>query len=416
VAVEELYPVDVQTVIEGGTRQIIMTYILTAEQAQARIPRDDLILDGWWYVFTDITENHSSKTDTRDHTEAVEIRTDSKDLNKVVKLLEPTLDYQGEDGYCGLLSLDLSTVTCKAAGHKNTSYTVAATREYPHLSTNDLSLIPKTIKDGGRTLELDGVTWEVQQYTNVDYEDIPDSYRAVAKYSGKASKSVVTGYITTADYIGEVSKVVSGDTVYTVYFSGSEITPVPKTTKTPPPVTEMLTTKLPDTELITKLPATELTTKPPATELTIEMPNSEQGNKPLATNSTTYLPTSASQKSSFPVAPCLIGVVVIAVLLAGAGVYWFRLRNNVKVYKVSDGHRALAAKYRLSVKCPVIDLSPLEGKRFNVEIDKHTVKTNNSRTITIRHGNDWLDHQIAYEGNIYIIEVDFIKGELKIIY
>jgi hypothetical protein len=34
---------------------------------------------------------------------------------------------------------------------------VTATREYPHLSTNDTSLIPKTITDNGRTLELDNV-------------------------------------------------------------------------------------------------------------------------------------------------------------------------------------------------------------------------------------------------------------------
>jgi len=198
---EELYPADVQTVTNGDTRQIVRTYILTAGQTPADIPRASFIRDGWLFTLTDITEQRTSETDTRNHTETVEISTGSNNMNDIIKLLQPTLEYQSPDGYGGLLTLDLSSVTCEAAGYRNSSYTVTATREYPHLSANDLSLIPKTITDNGRTLELDAVSWEVQQYVYVDYQSIPDSYRAVATYTAKATRSVVTGYTTTAAYI-----------------------------------------------------------------------------------------------------------------------------------------------------------------------------------------------------------------------
>jgi hypothetical protein len=149
-----LYPSAVQTIIENGTRQIIKTYTLTAEQSPADIPRDSFARDGWRYELTDITEKRTSGIDARTHTEVVELNTDTKDLNEIIKLLSTTLDYQGEDGYCGLLSLDLASINCEAAGYQNSSYTVTATREYPHLSSNDLSMIPKTITITARRLSL----------------------------------------------------------------------------------------------------------------------------------------------------------------------------------------------------------------------------------------------------------------------
>ena len=366
VSTEEIYPADVKTNIEDETRQIVKTYILTAAQDPADIPCDSFTRDGWRYELSDITEKRTSGTDTRSYTETVEINTDTKDLNEIIKLLAPILDYQGEDGYCGLLTLDTTTVNCEAAGYANSSYTVTATREYPHLSANDLALIPKTITENGRTLELDDVTWEVQRTVNVDYEDIPDSYRAVATYSVKASRSVVTGYITTAEYNGEVSRTMSGDTVYTVYFSGSEINPPPKPTE----------------------PPAEPTTTPSSQE---------------------------TQDREFPLVPLLICLAVIAAF-AGAGAYWFLLRHNVKVYKVNDGHRALVAKDKISAKSTVVDLSPLDGDCFNVEIDKFTAKTLNGKAIEIRHGSVSLKHKIAYEGNAYNIEADFGAETVQAIY
>jgi hypothetical protein len=227
----EIYPCEVQTIIDGDMRQIVKTYALTAKQSPTDIPRDGFERGGWQYSLADVTERRVTGTDVRTHTEPVTINTDTKDPGAVIGQLSPTLEYMDEDGYIGVLTLDISTVKCEEAGYRNTSYTITAMREYPHLSGPDLSLIPKTITENGRTLKLEDVSWEAQNTDNVDYDNLPSSYRAIAKYTAVASKTVVTGYVTTADYIGEIAKSVTGDTLYTVYFEGQEIKPDPEPTE-----------------------------------------------------------------------------------------------------------------------------------------------------------------------------------------
>jgi len=220
-----IYPADVQMITEEGTRRIEKTYILANGQSPVDIPRDDIERDGWVFTLTDITERRTSATDTRSHTETVEIETDGNDLNEIVALLLPAMDYHSEDGYSGVLTLELASVSCEPAGYRNSRYTVTATREYPHLSNPDTSLIPKSITDNGRDMVLESVSWQAQSYINVDYVDIPESYCAVATYTVNATRRVVTGYITTASYSGEVTRTTAGDTVYTAYFTGTEIPP-----------------------------------------------------------------------------------------------------------------------------------------------------------------------------------------------
>jgi hypothetical protein len=147
------------------------------------------------------------------------------------------VDLGGEDGYSGVLNLDLSTVKCEEAGTKSSSFTATEIREYPHLSSPDLSLIPKTITDGSRTLNLADVAWESQNNVAVDYEQMPESYRAVATYTRTGTKTVVTGYVVTADYSGEIMKSVTGETVYKAYFEGTEINLKPST---PPHLKHMI--------------------------------------------------------------------------------------------------------------------------------------------------------------------------------
>ena len=98
--------------------------------------------NGWRYSLTDITERRITNVDTRNHVETVEINTDTKELNDIIRLLSPTLEHETSDGYLGVLALDISSVNCEVAGYRSSSYTATATREYPHLSSADISLIP----------------------------------------------------------------------------------------------------------------------------------------------------------------------------------------------------------------------------------------------------------------------------------
>ncbi len=72
------------------------------------------------------------------------------------------MEVETEEGYSGVLKLDHTsvhvTVTATRAVPKNHS----ATRTFPNLSDADLSLLPKTVTEGGRTLSLATVQW-VQQ-------------------------------------------------------------------------------------------------------------------------------------------------------------------------------------------------------------------------------------------------------------
>lgn len=358
---KELFPSDIQTVITDTGRQIIKSYTLTADDKPADIPRESFIRDGWRYSLTDITQHKISGTDVRAHTETVEIESATKDMNEILQQLAPALPYESADGYFGVLTLDLASVVCTEAGYKNSNYTVSATREYPHLSTNDLSLIPKNITEKGRTLTLDSVNWEAQQTSNIDYVDIPQSYRAVATYTAKASASVVTGYVTTAEYKGDVAKAVTGDTIYVANFVGENLHP--------------------------------------ALALAVEV--AEKGG------------------TEFTLVPLLSAIIILAALLGG-GIAFLLLRHNVKVYNLHDGSKMLVAKVRISEKHPVIDLTPLEGRAksnaFSLEIDRLGAKAMSGKTLDIVYGGKRLNHIIAYEGGVYRIEANFDTGTIKVLY
>ena len=100
----------------------------------------------------------------------------------------------GESRYEGILSLDHTTIQVEAAGYSTSSRTVTAERTYPNLSDADVSLIPKTVNENGRTLTLADVSWEEAATDPTDGYDIPIRYTAMASYSGTATSKYATGY------------------------------------------------------------------------------------------------------------------------------------------------------------------------------------------------------------------------------
>jgi len=238
----ELFPIDVQTVIDDGGRQIIKTYELEAGVSPGDIPRESFDRAAgpsgasWRYELADITVVGTDVTDTRAHVETVTLNTSTNDTGTILSQLAPTMEYNTEDGYSGVLTLNVATIKVEQAGTKTSSFNVSATREYPHLSACDTSLLPKTITDNGRTLTLADVEWRAGNTVTVDYDALPEYYTAVATYTGTGSKTVVTGYVTTAEYTGTVEKTTPGKTVCTAIFAGTEIILDIPDIFTPPPV------------------------------------------------------------------------------------------------------------------------------------------------------------------------------------
>ena len=220
-----VYPAEVRSREENGAYYLEKVYCLTAKDDPAAIPTGDFEREGRAYTLLDILKNDQTETDTKDHIEVITLNTDTKDMAEIIKLLEPELEVSTEDGYTGTLTPDYANITVEAAGYKNKSWTVSAQRTYPNLSDADISLVPKRIEDGGRTLTLANVDWQEAAADPTDGYDVPIRYTAVASYTGKATGKYATGYTVTVDYGGEVTKTSCDTVIYTAVFTSHGETP-----------------------------------------------------------------------------------------------------------------------------------------------------------------------------------------------
>ena len=206
-----LYPVEVVEYTEGDRPRLEKTYILTAGEDPAAIPTADFEREGRTYTLLDLPRRDQTESDAKLHTEAVAVESKSKDMDKILPLLPTTREVTTEDGYTGVLTLDTASVQVEAAGYSTSTRAVTAARTYPNLSDADVSLIPKSIEDGGRTLEL----------ANVQWQEAGEFYTANATYTGTASSKYATGYTVTAEYSGEVSKTTNDTVTYAALFSAN---------------------------------------------------------------------------------------------------------------------------------------------------------------------------------------------------
>lgn len=223
---EMMFPISVEMTDNGNQRFIAKSYELSGGQKPEDIPRGDFEQDGYSYVLTDVIKNVAANNITKEQVETVTVETESKDMDDILAELPVSIKH-GKGGYAGELKLDVSSIVIESKGTGWASYPVTKTREYPYLSSNDTSLIPKTITDGGVTLTLDDVQWRAATTTNIDYHSVEETYTAIASYTGTASYSYTKGYEVTAEYKGDVHKAAVGKTTYTAHFTGTKIPPEP---------------------------------------------------------------------------------------------------------------------------------------------------------------------------------------------
>ena len=217
-----LYPAEVKVSEENGISRLEKVYYLTAADDPAAISTGDFEREGKTYTLLDLLKNDQTETETKDHIEVITMDSETKGMAEILKLLEPELEISTDDGYTGILTLDHTSIAVEAADYKTSSRTVSATRTYPNLSDADVSLIPKSVEEGGHTLTLADVDWQSAVADNVDGYDLALRYNAVATYTGTATSKYATGYTVTADYKGEVTKTSCDTIVYTAVFSGMD--------------------------------------------------------------------------------------------------------------------------------------------------------------------------------------------------
>lgn len=261
------FPIDLEEYTEGSFDELRIrkVYQLSVTEDPKNIPTEDFERNGYMFHLLDITQQNEEGTDVKEYTETITEPSDTGDLEKVLKQLEGQKEVLTEDGYTGTLFLDHTTVKVTVDGYNTSTRNLSAARTYPNLSDADLSLVPKTVDENGKTLTLNDVQW-----ASVFQEDGSTLYTATASYTGTSTTYYATGYTVTADYVGNVTKTNCEVVTYTAIFFGEPIVkpeptpdPIPEPTPTPQPTPEPTPEATPEpTPEATPEPAQETKTIP----------------------------------------------------------------------------------------------------------------------------------------------------------
>ena len=231
----QFLPASVEEYGEGDQLRVKRVYQLSPVDDPDGIPTADFERGGYVYHLLDQSRQEITGQHSRPLTKTVTKSSDTDNTEKILKKLDAEMSVTTEDGYSGTLRLDHTSVRVTAAGYASKDKTVSATRTYSNLSDADLSLIPKTITENGKTLTLDDVDWDSAWQTEADGAYV--RYSATAKYVGTTSSRYATGYTVTADYTGEVYKSGVEMVTYTLIFGAvQEAEPVVE-----PPQPEIVT-------------------------------------------------------------------------------------------------------------------------------------------------------------------------------
>ena len=217
------YPVEVESYTAGDFDQprIRKVYQLSRSDDPAGIPTEDFEEYGRTFHLMEMTRKDEIGVDTQPLTKTVTTDSATGDLGEILKQLAPEIEAETEDGYAGVLKLDYNSVQAEVKGYKTSTRNLSASRTYPNLSDADLSLVPKTVTEGGRTLTLADVKWS--DSTNMEGEDVVVRYTATASYTGSVTSRYATGYTVTADYTGEVAKTNCEIVTYTAIFGCTDV-------------------------------------------------------------------------------------------------------------------------------------------------------------------------------------------------
>lgn len=214
-----LYPIDIVYSEDDTAWRMEKVYQLDVSADPSVIPTENFEQEGREYVFLDLLAEDQRESDTKEHIEQITQESSTKDTETVLKNLAPTLEYAGEDGYTGILTLDIASVKVEASGYGSRSQNVTTTRTYPNLADADTSYIPKTIEEDGCTMELVDVSWQTAAADEISGQSVATRYTAVASYAGTKTSQYVKGYVVTADYVGDVSRTTNNSILYTAIFS-----------------------------------------------------------------------------------------------------------------------------------------------------------------------------------------------------
>jgi len=355
-----------------GHRYIVKTFEQSPEEGTEQLLETPFEMMGYSYALFSLTKADNHFEDSREHTEIIMIETATNDLQELLVILEPAIEYN-YGGYMGILNLDHTTIKTEAIGYSAQYYGMEETKVFPNLDRNDPGYIEKSITKNGVPLTLSSVDWSVNA---VDEDMNPISYTATAYYSGGYSANVADGYITTASYSGKVEAKGVSSVTYTVTYVGQEIKMlVPTATPIP-------------TQFVLPSPAPI----PEAKEM-----------------------EGVSRELVLYVLLSLAGVILLAALVKVAA----RLKRNARICarNQQDGEVGQIARCRISTRTPVIDVSSLafdDSTELVIEIEAKTAAKLYGRIVTVKRGAMTRTHLIEKAGGTnYWFSVSPFAEEIK---
>lgn len=155
--------------------------------------------------------------DTIDINTSKTIITDTSNIDEILNILNPEIEYNDE-GFIGTYKLDTNSIEIEKKYNGYKEYLVEDTKTYIDLDTNDLDNIPKQVMKDGLVLDLITTNWEVTDTRNLQDNVIPSKYKATCYYATKKKIDNPLTYIVKADYIGTADKVTQKDLIYEVMY------------------------------------------------------------------------------------------------------------------------------------------------------------------------------------------------------
>ena len=218
------YPIKVEEYTSGPLDELRIdkVYQLSLGDDPSKIPTEDFERNGRLYYLLDMVRKDEVGVDTQTHTETVTLASDTNKMDAILQRLDAEMEFTSEDGYTGILRLDHTSVQVTTDGYKSSTKKLSATRTYPNLSEADVSLVPKSITDNGKTLKLADVQWSSSESTDGE-GGVVTHYTATASYTGSTTSTYATGYTVTANYTGELSKTDCQVVTYTATFGSMEL-------------------------------------------------------------------------------------------------------------------------------------------------------------------------------------------------
>jgi hypothetical protein len=379
------HPISVVNEPMNGFNAVRRTYALPPDVNPAVIPTADFEMFGQQYTFAYVTQQFTSDESFIEMRETVTIAAPSRNLNDILPNLEQEIWFE-RDGFAGTLVLDLHSITSEVAGTSRHTSTATRQRTYPHLSTPDNSLIPRTVTDGGTTFHLSAVDWQTGSMSVVDGHPVASSYTAHATYTTQVTQTRTTGYTIAAEYVGTVFRTAQGKTLYTAIFYGE-------------PIIEIW---LEEPEVITEVPAEPELTPEPA------QPDTTNGNGNSAGGTV------------------IIALAVLATLIAlgavGAGGFFLAkhfLGYNVTVYSINGPREIVKAgkiKMDLNSPEPVIILdkavgqNPAKTDRYIIQIVQRAVPKLINKVVRVVLHDKEAFHKVPEKAlgvPVYEFEVNF---------